>query len=289
MKKYVIYIICKMINMVSPLIHSPIFYEITARCSDLKIKPAIRPGNKFPRFIRGLITALIICAAAAPSYAIGISINMRFGYSPHAGGTMSSEWQAANLGVYDGLNGINRSSDAFDVSTVEVPIGITGALDLMFYGEVFYFKTGIWSLYTVSGGTGKTIDPAEIELVSAEYSQWSVDVPVTIGVNLVYWGESRIYMGCGFAFAYGMSTMTFSSASAAYDHSAVFPGYAIPLVAELGCEYMTGDHTSVGCGIRYMYGKSAIIEKSSDSAVVDFSGYIFTMSASYHFRPGGPK
>jgi len=202
---------------------------------------------------------------------------------------MSSEWQAAELGVYDGLNDINRSSDAFDVSTVEVPIGVIGALDLMFYGEVFYLKTGIWGLYTVSGGTGKTIDPTETELISAEYSQWSADVPVTFGINLVYWGESRIYMGCGFAFAYGMSTMTFSSESTTYDHSAGFSGYAIPLVAELGCEYMTGDHTSVGCGIRYMYGKSAIIKSSSDSAVVDFSGYIFTLSASYHLRIGGAR
>lgn len=238
-------------------------------------------------FTRGLFIAVSLCFMPVYSYAADISLNMRFGYSPHAGGAMRSGWQAANLGVYDGLNDINRSSGAFDVTTVEVPAGVVGALDVMFTGETFYFKTGVWSLYTVAGGKGKTIDPAEAEVVSVSYSQWSVDVPVTIGVNLLYWGESRIYMGCGFAFAYGMSAMSFSSASATYNHSADFAGYAIPLVAELGCEYMTGNNTSVGCGIRYMYGKTAVIENGSDYAVVDFSGYIFTFSASIHFHPGG--
>lgn len=200
---------------------------------------------------------------------------------------MRSGWQAdpANLGVVDGLNDINRSSDTLAVSTVEVPVAAVGAFELMFTGESFYFKTGVWGQYTVAGGTGKTINPAGTELVDVSYSQWSVDVPVTMGVNLFYWNESRIYMGCGAAFAYGMSIMSFSSAT--LDHSATFTGYAIPLVAELGCEYITGEYTSIGCGIRYMYGKSAVLEKGTDYAVVDFSGYIFTVSASVHFHPGG--
>ncbi len=235
-------------------------------------------------FPRGLFIAAVLCFASVSSYAADISLNMRFGYSPHAGGTMRSGWQAANLGVNDGLNDINRSSGAFAVSTVEVPIGVVGAFDVMFSGDTFYFKTGLWSLYTVAGGTGKTIDPTATELVKVSYSQWSVDVPVTAGINLLYWGESRIYMGCGLAFAYGMSMMSFSSTS--LDHSAGFAGYAFPLVAELGCEYLTGDHTSVGCGIRYMYGKTEVIENGSDYAAVDFSGYIFTVSASIHFHPG---
>lgn len=227
----------------------------------------------------------LLCAAPVSSYATDISLNMRFGYSPHAGGSMHSEWQFNNLGVRDGLNDINRSSSTLDVSTVEVPLSIAGAIDVMISGEIFYFKTGLCSLYTVFGGSGKTINAAGTELVTADYTQWSVDVPFTFGISLLYWGESRIYIGCGAAFAYGMSIMSFSSAT--LDHSAMFAGYAVPLVAELGCEYMTGRSTSIGCGVRYMYGKSAAIKNGSDSAVVDFTGYTFTLSASVHFHPGG--
>lgn len=241
------------------------------------------------RFLCAFTVAGFLCLSAAPSIAADISVNMRMGYSPHAGGTMSSGWQAASLGVYDGLSDINRSSDTLGVTTVEAPISVAGALDFMFAGDFLYFKTGVWSQYTVSGGSGKTIDPAGAELVKVGYRQWSVDVPVTMGISLLYWGESRIYMGCGFAVAYGASAMTFSSASGTYNNSSAFAGYAFPLVAELGCEYMTGEHTSVGCGIRYMYGKTAVIEDGSDYAAVDFSGYIFTLSASIHFRPGGQR
>ncbi len=216
--------------------------------------------------------------------AADIALHMRFGFTPHAGGTMSSGWQHNELGVNDGLNDINRSSDTLAVTTVEPPVGVVAAFETMFTGDAFYFKTGVWSLYTMSGGSGKTIDAAGTEVVKVAYSQWSVDVPVTFGVNLFYWGESRIYFGCGMAFAYGMSAMSFKSAS--MEHSAGFGGYAFPLVAELGCEYMTGGSTSIGCGVRFMYGRTANITSGDDYSAVDFTGFIFTLSASVHFEPG---
>lgn len=241
--------------------------------------------RKGSAFIRGLVMAAFV-SLSLPLYAADISLGMRLGYSPHAGGTMHSGWQADTLGVYDGLNSINRSSDTLAVTTVEVPLGAAGAFEIMFSGDTFYFKTGVWGLYTVAGGSGKTIDPTGTEIVKASYSHWAVDVPVTFGINLFYWGESRIYMGCGAAYAYGLSKMSFSSSSVTYDHSAGFAGYAFPVLAELGCEYMTGERTAVGCGVRYMYGKSEVIENGSDYAVVDFTGYTFTLSASVHFYPG---
>jgi len=239
------------------------------------------------RAIMRLFPAMLLASVLFNPGAHGadFSLHLRLGYAPHAGGIMHSGWQRDNLAVRDGLNDINRSSDNFAVSTIEAPLGVVAALETMFTGDIFYFKTGIWSLYTITGGSGKTVDAADTELVNVACSQWSVDVPATFGVNLFYWGESRIFLGCGLAFAYGMSTMSFKSAT--LDHSAAFAGYAIPLVAELGCEYMTGSVTSVGCGVRYLYGRSSVLENGSDYSVVDFTGFTFTASASVHFGAGG--
>lgn len=232
----------------------------------------------------GLTMAAVIYLSAASAYAMDFSVIMRLGYSPHAGGSMRSGWQEDNLDVDNGLYDINRSSSAFDVSTIEAPVGAVAAFETMFSGDAFYFKTGIWGLYTIAGGKGKTVDAGDTTLYRVSYKQWSFDVPVTAGINLFYWGESHIYLGCGVAFAYGASTMSFKSST---EHKAMFAGYAFPLVAELGCEYMIGEMTSLGCGVRYLYGKTSLIEDGTDYAVVDFTGFNFSLSASVHFGRGG--
>lgn len=228
-----------------------------------------------------LIT-LIIFLSTMSLHAAVVSFSARGGYSPAVGGSMSSGWQADNLGVYDGINDINRSGGGLAVSSVEDPLGVIAGADLRITGNSFYYKAGIEYVYVLSGGTGKTLDPAGTEVVKVTYSQWSFDVPLTIGVVLAFWGESRIYIGAGAAFAYGTLSTSFESAS--LDHSASFTAYAIPLVAEFGCEYMVNERVSFGCDIKYLKGRSPVVNDGTDYARVDFSGVHITASAALHFN-----
>lgn len=231
--------------------------------------------------IKCIAVILFIIYSAVVS-AADISISSRLGYSPEIGGSMRSGWQLENLGVRDGINDINRSKDGYSVSTVETPVGIIAGADLRIISNSIYYKAGFEYVYTVSGGKGKTLDSAGTEVVEVEYDQWSFDVPVTVGVALLFWGESRIYLGIGAAFAYGTYSNSFRSDT--LSHSASFTGYSVPLVAEIGCEYMLNERVSLGCDVKYLYGKSPIVEDGSDYARVDFSGFHITASAAVHFN-----
>jgi opacity protein-like surface antigen len=228
------------------------------------------------------ILTLIILFCTAASFAAQISLSSRLGFSPAVGGSMSSRWQTENLDAPDGINSINRSQSGVKVSTIEVPAGAIAGADLRVIKDFIYYRVGIEYVYMVSGGKGKTIDPATSEIVEVTYNQWSVDVPLTIGISILFWGESRIYLGVGAAFAYGTYSNSFKSAS--LDHSASFTGYAIPLAAEVGCEYMLNENVSAGCDIKYIHGKSQVIEDGTDYARIDFSGFHITASAAYHFN-----
>lgn len=233
------------------------------------------------KIIRSLIQIIIIFYAVS-SNAAEISVSSRLGYSPSVGGSMSSGWQSENLGVPDGINNINRSGGGLVVSGVEAPIAFIAGIDLCILRNSIYCKAGIEYLYQVSGGSGKTINTAVPEIVKVKYSQWSFDAPFTAGVSLSFWGEARIYLGGGFAFAYGTYSNSFSSAT--LDHSGSFTGYAIPLVAETGCEYLLNQNVSAGCNIMYLNGKSAVVDDGTDYARIDFSGFHITVSAALRFN-----
>jgi len=232
------------------------------------------------------IFIIIFFTSTAISYAMDMSVSTRLGYSPKVGGSMSSGWQADpanNINAADGINDINRSGGGFAVSSVEDPLGVIAGADIRIISDSIYYKAGIEYIYQLSGGKGKTIDATGAELVNVTYSQWSFDIPITAGISLLFWGESRIYVGGGAAFAYGTYSNSFKSATL-IDHSASFTGYAIPLVAEIGCEYLLNEKFSIGCDIKYLYGKSIVVEDGSDHARVDFSGFHITASAALHLN-----
>jgi opacity protein-like surface antigen len=165
---------------------------------------------------------------------------------------------------------------------VDVPAGLVLGADMRIIKESVYFKAGIDYVYMISGGKGSTLDPSGTEVVDVTYKQWSVDVPFTFGVALLFWDEARVYLGIGIAMAYGTYSNSFKSAS--LDHSASFTGYALPLVAEAGCEYLFTERISAGCGMKYLYGRSKVINDGDDYARVDFTGFQITASAGLHFN-----
>lgn len=233
-----------------------------------------------------MVIVITLFVNAAPELcASEFSISAHIGYMPETGGSMSSGWQSENLGNRNGVYDINRSKDGVAITTVDVPTGIVAGADMRVIRETVYFKAGIDYVYMITGGTGSTLDSAGTEIVYVTYKQWSVDVPLTIGLSMLFWDEARIYLGIGIAMAYGTYTNSFKSAS--LDHSASFTGYALPLVAEAGCEYVFGGKVSGGCNVRYLYGRSSVINDGNDYARVDFSGFQITASMGLHFNFSG--
>ena len=230
-----------------------------------------------------LYIILISLLASADLYASSVSILFKGGYAPDMGGSMHSGWQAQNLGVYEGVNDINRSASGLSVSTVEAPTGIAAGAEARFTGESVYFKSGVDILYSFTGGEGSTINDfgSGDEVVDVEYSIWFCYVPVTAGIIIDFWNESRIYAGGGAAFAYGSYSNSFKSASA--EHNASFSGYGIPLAAELGCEYLVTGNTALCCVVTYLHGRSDIIKDGSDYARIDFSGFNFTAGLLFYY------
>ena len=229
-----------------------------------------------------VIIAIIFLITSSLVNASEIDVSSRAGYSPASGGSMSSGWQSGTLKVSDGINDINRSKDGFAVSSIEAPVGVIAGADFRIIQESVYCRAGIEYVYQISGGKGKTLDYSGTELVEVTYTQWSFDVPLTMGITFLFWGESRIYIGGGLAFAYGNYSNIFKSAT--IDYTASFTGYGIPVVAEIGCEYLLNEKVSLGCDLKYLYGRSQIIKADSDFARVDFSGYHLTASANFRIN-----
>ncbi len=230
-----------------------------------------------------IITIIIIIASAAEINASSLSLMLKGGYAPAMGGSMSSGWQTEYLGVYDGINDINRSVDGITVSTIESLTGIVGGVEARYAGEALYFKSGIDIVYALGGGSGSTVNDfgSGDEKVDVSYSLWYFYVPVTAGIIIDFWSEAKIYAGGGAAFAYGNYSNSFESASMEYNSS--FTGYGIPLVAELGCEYTLGKMSSIFCGVTYLHGRSDVIENGSDYARLDFTGFNFTAGLLFYY------
>jgi opacity protein-like surface antigen len=223
-----------------------------------------------------IYTALIVLAVSAEVFASSVSLIFKGGYAPEIGGSMHTGWQAEHLDVYDGINDINRSGSGISVSTIEKPVGAVAGAEARYAGDTLYFKSGIGIVYSCTGGSGSTVNDfgAGDEKVDVDYSLWFYYVPVTAGIIIDYWDEVRIYAGGGAAYASGTFSSSFKSDS--IEHEASFSGYGIPLVAELGGEYIFAEHAALCCSVTYLRGRSSVIDDGSDYARIDFTGFSFT-------------
>ena len=226
---------------------------------------------------------VFILIGALPVYSAEFASSIRIGFAPETGGSMHSGWQLEKLEVEQGIYDINRSRDGFQLSTIEAPLGFSAAFDLRLILDKVYFKAGAGYNRVIAGGKGTTLDHSGTREVKVKYKQWSADFPVTAGVTLLFWGESRISLGGGAAFAYGNYSNSFKSVEPLFNHSASFTSYAFPLVAELSGEVFVSPGTSLICSIDHYYGRSKIVKDGSDYARVDFSGTRFTAGMVKYF------
>ena len=233
--------------------------------------------------MKRIIPIIFFILCYSEGFASSIAISLKGGYSPEIGGSFYSQWKNQNLGVHDGINDINRSKDGIVTSTIEKPMAILGGSEIRISGESIYFKSGFNYVKSYHGGSGFTLNNfgSGDEAVEVKYSLWFFYVPLTGGVIISFWDESKLFFGIGGAFAYGKRSDSFKSIST--EHKASFQGYALPLMAEFGGEYLVSDHMSLFCTITYINGQSNSIEDDSDYGRIDFTSYSFSAGVLFYY------
>ncbi|TAL39266.1 MAG: hypothetical protein EPN93_02095 [Spirochaetes bacterium] len=247
-----------------------------------------------------LLTSLIlICAspltAATMNYAAGFYV----GFMPSYGGNLESSTQYDPFDSRNGIDGMNKEMSGHDTTEIKRLLGLSGGIE--FKAIIFdYFLMRLAGNYTMSiyGGAGKTVfltGGAGTETdVTASYSMWSYDIPLTVGLIIPFWKDVKISFSCGLAFAYGAYDNQFKVASG--DRKGSFTGWALPLVILVQGEYFLGEKIALNTSLAYYKGATETIRDSKrsdttglggagavDFAKIDFTGYRFSIGLSYYF------
>jgi hypothetical protein len=229
-----------------------------------------------------LLLLLIPFGVYADSPEIGVGFYA--GLAPAMGGSMNTYVQNTTLGVGSGIDGINRDMSGRDTGEVKRLLGVAGGVE----GKVIVLnylmiRLGANYLKGFYGGKGKTLDLSD-ELVTAKYSMWAFDFPLTVGLSIPFWKDVRISISGGIAYAYGSQSTSFKSTT--LDQSTSVKGWAMPLVFILAGDHYLSNTLSLTSTISYYKGASKVKKDNSDYARVDFSGYRWTVGFSFYFNPG---
>jgi len=231
---------------------------------------------------------LIILVSAINSentvYAIPVDLSVGgyAGYIPCMGGDLHSRIQETSMGSANGVYGINRSQDGKKKKKIYPLTGFNAGADFraIFY-DFILLKLGLNYTLSFTGGEGKTLDLSE-NITSVKYSMWYVDVPLCLGIVLPFWKNAAVSVAAGFSFAYGVYSNKFQSATP-LNSSGTFENWTFPVVIILNGEYFFTDHISINSSISFYKGITDVSKSGTDYARIDFSGYRWTIGASYHF------
>ncbi|MCU0844682.1 MAG: hypothetical protein MUC76_07125 [Spirochaetes bacterium] len=236
---------------------------------------------------------VILAVAAGPLHAASFSLGAQAGFVPSLGGNLHSSTHET-IGVYNGIDGINKSLDGYDTSTINRLLGASGGIVLKatFY-DYFLVRLGGNFTMDVRGGSGTTLydTPAPgftPELLDCTYSMYVIDAPLTAGLAVPFWKDVRIAFSCGAAFAYGNYKNSLRPESGG-DVKGKFRGYGFPLVLLVEGDYFLNAKVSITASLAYYRGSTDIrkdryrTDGDTDFARIDFTGYRFSMGASRHF------
>ena len=213
------------------------------------------------------------------------SLGFSAGYIPSMGGNLGSSVQSTQLGVDNGIDGINRSQDGTDTEMIGRLIGITGGgeLKIIVFGN-YLVRVGANYARSIYGGKGKTIDPWG-NTVKVEYAVWYYDFPFTLGISIPFWKDVRINLSGGIAYARGTSRNSFRSP--VLDSSASFTGWALPRVIILSGEYFLDGEVALMTSLSYYQGATELMTNRGDMGRVDFTGYRWNIGFSYSYDLAG--
>ncbi len=219
-------------------------------------------------------------------------------YMSSMGGNLASNTQETYFNSNSGIDGINKSADGISTSNIERLTGVFAGLDVKaVFLDYYLLRVGANYGMSVYGGKGKTIyNDGTDHSLKCEYSLKQYDFPVTLGLSIPFWKDSRISVSCGTAFAWASYENKFESDSAAAPFSATqdtikgkFTGWAFPLVVLIQGDIFVMPDVSLTSTISYYKGRTKVIKDSKDSdgdvdfASIDFTGYRFSLGVSYYF------
>ncbi len=246
------------------------------------------PSDKI--YILRIALLILLTAAAGPLYAASFSVGAQAGFMPSLGGNLHSSTHET-IGVHNGIDGINRSLDGYDTSTIDRLLGAGGGIVLRatFY-DYFFVRLGGNFIKNARGGKGTTLydNAGTPELLEVDYSVFVIDTPLTAGLAVPFWKDVRIAFSVGAAFAYGNYKNSLKPESGG-DVKGKFRGYGFPLVILVEGDYFLNEKISLTASLAYYKGSTDIrkdryrTDGDIDFARIDFTGYRFSMGASRHF------
>ena len=234
--------------------------------------------------IRALIIALALSSAGSALYArdIEMSAGVRVGHYPEMGGNLNSYFQETELGISNGVYGINRTSEGADTSTIKPPFGRYAGIqaDLIFLRH-FIMRVSLNAAETYYEGRGVTLDPDDNEM-KVKYSVKVYDLPIAFGLAVPVRDIARISLCAGVAISYGKYSNSFKSEN--YSSSGTFSGYAAPLVIMLKGEYFFTENISFNSSVNRYMGATRSFKSGDDYARIDFTSTRWDIGLSYHFK-----
>ncbi len=189
--------------------------------------------------------------------------------------------QQTELGVSNGIDGINRSMSGVKTEKISKLLGACGGIDFsVVFATYFLFRMQTNFAMNFFGGEGTTLDQAENPL-RASYTLWTIDIPFTLGVSVPFGDRVRLSLCGGIAFAYGSYANSFSSA--AVSSRALFEGWTFPWLVMLKGEYFFRPAIALSSHLTYMHGATDVIKSGRDYAKIDFAGFRWNLGFSYYF------
>ncbi len=213
---------------------------------------------------------------------LNVSFGAMIGIAPDVGGNLHSS-QLEDIGVYNGVDDINRSADGKSTAKINKLLGSSIGFHLnTIIADYFLIYAGLQGTMSIWGGSGQTIDndPAE-NLVNVKYSIWMIDLPLAFGLSIPFFHDGRISIAGGLDFMY--VSMSNSIKSDVENIESNFSGWAFPLVVIVSGEYFISKNTVLTTTLMYYRGETDILRDDHDYANVDVSGYRIALGVSYYF------
>jgi hypothetical protein len=231
---------------------------------------------------------LIITIHGLDAESVSVSGGLYGSFMQSMGGNLDS-YNQHFFGSNSGIDGINRSMDGYSTSNIDRLTGVFAGFDVKaIFLDYYLVRVGVNYGMSIIGGKGKTVYNDGVDhSLKCEYSLKQYDFPLTLGLSIPFWKDSRISVSCGTAFA--MATYENKFQSDTIEWKGKFTGWAFPLVVLIQGDFFIAPEVSLTSTISYYKGRTKVIKDSSDNdgnidfASIDFTGYRFSLGVSYYF------
>lgn len=256
--------------------------------------------------IKRVLIILIFIFAGIPAFALKINLSSGVygGFIPALGGNLDSMNQYIYFNSANGIEDINRDKEGYATDNIRSLSGAYTGFELKaLFFDYYLLRLGANYYMGVYGGAGKTVFSPDAGtnyyILECEYSFKGYDIPFTLGVSVPFWKDVRLSLSCGVAYASARYRNKFKSDDNypdPFERKGSFKGWAMPLVIIIQGEYFLSRDISLTSALSYYKGTTEVFrdgitndtegfggQGAVDYARIDFSGYRYSIGASYYF------